>query len=160
MSIDDLRDLPLSFFRLNNLRKFGLSDNEIQRLSRVDRVIIGCSVLSIHWLHQLCQKIPVAVVAPVALHCNWGPLGTFSNPYCKGGSKVPNFLVRGGWVGSDVWDKVPNKSVFLTPSLKVVRTADRHHVDYGPSAGPGLGAHRLEELLLPCHRHRPLLPLP
>ena len=78
----------------------------------------------------------------------------------KGGSKVPNFLVRGGWVGSDVWDKVPNKSVFLTPSLKVVRTADRHHVDYGPSAGPGLGAHRLEELLLPCHRHRPLLPLP
>ena len=63
-------------------------------------------------------------------------------------------------MGSDVWDKVPNKSVFLTPSLKVVRTADRHHVDYGPGAGPGLGAHRLEELLLPCHRHRPLLPLP
>ena len=36
-------------------------------------------------------------------------------------------------MGSDVWDKVPNKSVFLTPSLKVVRSADRHHVDYGPS---------------------------
>ena len=96
MSIDHLRDLPPSFFRLNNLRKFGLSDNEIQRVSRVDRVNkfykfnkfylftglsdneiqrlstvdrvnIGCSVLSIHWLHQLCQKIPVAVVAPVAL---------------------------------------------------------------------------------------------
>ena len=32
-------------------------------------------------------------------------------------SGVPN--VRGGWVGSDVWDKVPNKSgFFLTPSLK------------------------------------------
>ena len=31
-------------------------------------------------------------------------------------SGVPN--VRGGWVGSDVWDKVPNKSVFFTPSLK------------------------------------------
>ena len=31
-------------------------------------------------------------------------------------SGVPN--VRGGWVGSDVWDKVPNKYVFfLTPSL-------------------------------------------
>ena len=26
--------------------------------------------------------------------------------------------MRGGWVGSDVWDKVPNKYVFfLTPSL-------------------------------------------
>ena len=31
-------------------------------------------------------------------------------------SGVPN--VRGGWVGSDVWDKVPNKyGFFLTPSL-------------------------------------------
>jgi len=26
--------------------------------------------------------------------------------------------MRGGWVGSDVWDKVPNKyGFFLTPSL-------------------------------------------
>ena len=32
-------------------------------------------------------------------------------------SGVPK--VRGGWVGSDVWDKVPNKSFFLTPSLSV-----------------------------------------
>ena len=32
-------------------------------------------------------------------------------------SGVPN--VRGGWVRSDVWDKVPNKYVFfLTPSLR------------------------------------------
>ena len=30
-------------------------------------------------------------------------------------SGVPN--ARGGWVGSDVWDKVPNKTVFLGPSL-------------------------------------------
>ena len=30
-------------------------------------------------------------------------------------SGVPN--VRGGWVGSDVWDKNPKKNVFLTPSL-------------------------------------------
>ena len=56
MSIDHLRDLPPSFFRLNNLRKFGLSDNEIQRLSRVDRVNIGCSVLSIHWLLSCVKK--------------------------------------------------------------------------------------------------------
>ena len=40
-------------------------------------------------------------------------------------SGVPN--VRGGWVGSDVWDKVPNKSVFfLTPSLSM----SRQHVKY------------------------------
>ena len=25
--------------------------------------------------------------------------------------------MRGGWVGSDVWDKVPKKRFFLTPSL-------------------------------------------
>ena len=31
-------------------------------------------------------------------------------------SGVPNAL--GGWVGSDVWDKVPNKTVFLGPSLR------------------------------------------
>ena len=32
------------------------------------------------------------------------------------GSRVPN--VRGVWVGSDVWDKVPpQKNVFFTPSL-------------------------------------------
>ena len=31
-------------------------------------------------------------------------------------SGVPN--VRGGWLGSDVWDKVPNKSVFLSPALR------------------------------------------
>ena len=30
-------------------------------------------------------------------------------------SGVPN--VHGGWVGPDVWDKVPKKSFFLTPSL-------------------------------------------
>ena len=30
-------------------------------------------------------------------------------------SGVPN--VRGGWVGSDVWDKVPKKTFFWTPSL-------------------------------------------
>ena len=29
--------------------------------------------------------------------------------------------MRGGWVGSDVWDKVPNKYIFfLTPSLIVI----------------------------------------
>ena len=28
-----LRDLPNNFFRLNRLRKLGLSDNEIQRIS-------------------------------------------------------------------------------------------------------------------------------
>ena len=32
-------------------------------------------------------------------------------------SGVPN--VRGGWVGSDVWDKVPKKTFFLTPSLRL-----------------------------------------
>ena len=25
--------------------------------------------------------------------------------------------MRGGWVGSDVWDKVPKKTIFLGPSL-------------------------------------------
>ena len=25
--------------------------------------------------------------------------------------------MRGGWVGSDVWDKVPKKTFFFTPSL-------------------------------------------
>ena len=40
---------------------------------------------------------------------------------------VPN--VRGGWVGSDVLDKVPNKSVFLTPSLRFIMLAhiNRNH---------------------------------
>ena len=29
-------------------------------------------------------------------------------------------MARGGWVGSDVWDKVPNKTVFfLGPSLTI-----------------------------------------
>ena len=33
-------------------------------------------------------------------------------------SGVPN--VHGGWVGTDVWDKVPKKTFFLTHSLKGV----------------------------------------
>jgi len=33
LDANHLRDLPASFFKLNNLRKLGLSDNEIQRLS-------------------------------------------------------------------------------------------------------------------------------
>ena len=28
--------------------------------------------------------------------------------------------MRNGWVGSDVWDKVPNKSGFFTPSLMMI----------------------------------------
>ena len=34
-------------------------------------------------------------------------------------SGVPN--VRVGWVWSDVWDKVPKKTVFFTPSLRKVQ---------------------------------------
>ena len=43
-------------------------------------------------------------------------------------SGVPN--VRGGWVGSIVWDKVPKKRFFLTPSL----TQLDDHWPYGNSS--------------------------
>ena len=43
-------------------------------------------------------------------------------------SGVPN--VRGGWVGSDVWDKVPKKTFFLTPSLNNVFDPQRDLLRY------------------------------
>ena len=51
----------------------------------------------------LCPKIGVAVGG-------WG--SRILNKYME---LVLN--VRGGWAGSNVWDKVPKKTIFFTPSL-------------------------------------------
>ena len=49
-------------------------------------------------------------------------------------SGVPN--VRGGWVGSDVWDKVPKKKFFFTPSLIFKQIQIRSVVGINNSTSP------------------------
>ena len=92
--------------------------NTKKSISRKIAIILTAKFNRIMLKEIFAEFCPKNCSFPQKIKCSKQPKKQNKLNFYLSLSGVPN--MRGGWVGSDVWDKVPNKTVFLGPSLTVV----------------------------------------